>query len=291
MIEKIASLAADEASSVLAASAPDTGESQTVFNRPFFHVKPFTKGVHLSQVYSSGLEFAHVNAAGDQVTPLAFCKDYLHDAVWASVNKKPVSIYGMTYDGKTPELSHDAIRLLLTYARKSDFLDMMDAVEEMINQIEDVLQVKPSRIRPVIGLGEKYSAAAAVVQGSNRWLIAPPMVSFYSLAIRIGCVHKRGTNFMETFDKVVAGSTKGIQSSDQGQLQRALPGIKKILSFGYRRIFHMDIAKNYPPGIDASTLHNSMGICAVSGNSSYGPKTDAFSHWTKKLGEVNTEEV
>ena len=38
----------------------------------------YTSNKRLNQAITSGLEYALVNPDGTQITPFAFCKDYLH---------------------------------------------------------------------------------------------------------------------------------------------------------------------------------------------------------------------
>ena len=63
----------------------------------------FGKNYHTAQIYSKGFEFAFASAKGKgykQACTFVYCKDFLHDAVWAAVNKTKWSVYGFHYDSK-----------------------------------------------------------------------------------------------------------------------------------------------------------------------------------------------
>ena len=97
-------------------------------------------------------------------------------------------------------------------------------------------------------------------EGSRRWISSPPMLSMYSLMIRIGFVHKIGTPFMQTLEDVKSGKTKPYQQRDKMWLKSVDMGIKKIMRVGDRKIFHKEIELNYPEDMKIETIHNRLGI-------------------------------
>lgn len=61
----------------------------------------FGKNYHTAQIYSKGFEFAFmsdIDGTYQQACTFVYCKDFLHDAVWAMVNKTKWSIYSFKYD-------------------------------------------------------------------------------------------------------------------------------------------------------------------------------------------------
>ena len=77
------------------------------------HIKTwFGDTNYLEQIYESGLEYAYVNASGEQCHQFAFCKDFLQDAMWATLNKTKTTIYNFKYGyGDNPPLDLEKMRL------------------------------------------------------------------------------------------------------------------------------------------------------------------------------------
>ena len=60
----------------------------------------FGENYDTNQIYTTGIEFAFVGRKDKkwkQATTFVFCKDFLHDAVWAQVNQKPILVHGFQY--------------------------------------------------------------------------------------------------------------------------------------------------------------------------------------------------
>jgi adenosine/AMP kinase len=96
--------------------------------------------------------------------------------------------------------------------------------------------------------------------------------------LRVGFVHKPGTDFMVTLRGVGSGKIPAYQTNDQHQVSQALKGIEKILKMGYRKFFFIDTQKNYPAKVPISTMHNSAGICGFAS----GATQNVCKYWTRK---------
>jgi len=109
-------------------------------------------------------------------------------------------------------------------------------------------------------------------------MLSPPMLSMYSLLLRVGFCHKKGKPYTDTIKRIVKGEVKPYQREDAGQLEEAKSGIDRIMKYGYARIFYNDPKKNYP-NKDTYSIHDCSGICAfASGESKHISK-----HWHRKL--------
>lgn len=223
-------------------------------------IKWLEKNNYLSQVYSSGLEFCFIND-GKQVCQFVTCKDFLQDAIMAFVQKTKIQIYGFSYDSAN-DIPIYLKKTTLAIANSSDkeFRDKIPSILNLLNQIEKKLRLNPTIITEVSNPKDKYkSGGVFVLESSPRWQLSPPMLSFYTLAIRAGASHTVGEDFQSTFEKLSKGEIKSYQRDDGSLLGSAKKGIDKILKNGYAKIFYKDLEKNYP-NIPTNTMHNYGGI-------------------------------
>lgn len=227
----------------------------------------------LSQISNTGLEYAFVSTDYRQIHQLVWCKDFLQDAVYGMVNNKRVSIYGFSYDPSVDAPLHmESTRLLLASRRDKTFKKKIFNSLEFINKIEKSLKMTPTQIEQCMNPPAHYkSARVYIFDGSKRWMKAPPMISLYSLLIRVGLVHEPGDTFKKTLDAVRTGDRAPYYSYDKGFLVNAKKALDLILKNGDRKIFHPDIRKNYPESIGSTdTVHNSFGIVGfASGSTKY----------------------
>lgn len=218
---------------------------------------------NLSQIYSRGLEMCFISKDLEQSTAFVLCKDFLHDALMAQLNQKNISIYGFKYDcGKNKPIDTENVRICVVNSNNKDFRTRIKACVNFLNQIESEMELKPTKIFEVENPPAKYANGAFMFEGSGRWLIAPPMLSLFTLLIRVGFKHKIGWSWRRTVQDAIknmdnSAGTSG--SSDGDYLSNALNGIDKILTHGYANIFDKEIKKNYP-NLDASQLHDAFGI-------------------------------
>lgn len=213
------------------------------------------------QIYSKGMEFAFLSANNEQCNQFVWCKDFLQDMIYATLHKKWVDIYQFKFSPYTDPLpSLEKIKLLVANANDSKLGKKVHNSLDMLNQVEDRLGIKRSILRECWLPPESYKKGGVwMFEGSKRWLNAPPMLSLYSLLIRVGCVHTVGENFEKTIDEIISGNIKPYQKKDALWLKHAKPGIEKILRIGDRRIFYRSIKDNYP-NLDIDVIHNQLGI-------------------------------
>lgn len=219
---------------------------------------------HISQIYSSGLEFAFATKT-EQCTDFVFCKDFLHDCVYAKLHGKKINPYSFNYDPKKNPIDLDNAYLLVTNSSDPKMKEKIDNCQDFLNQIEKKLRLFRTRILKCRNAPVSYKKCGVYMfYGSKMWLNSPPMLSLYSLFIRVGFCHTKGEDFMQTIEKVRSGKKAPYQTSDASFLNNAKEGIDRILKLGYRKFFYKDIAKNYPADVDISTLHNYFGIVGFS---------------------------
>lgn len=217
------------------------------------------------QIYSKGMEFALVSQDYKQCNPFVWCKDFLQDVVFASLHKKWIDIYDFQYSPNTdPEPCLDKIRLLIANAHDSKLRSKIPNILDILHQVEDKLEIKHSLARECGLPPENYKKGGVwMFEGSKRWIKSPPMLSLYTLLIRVGCVHEIGVRFEKTLANIIAGEQKPYQKKDSLWLKHAMMGIEKVIRIGDRKIFHRDIKDNYP-NLDIDVIHNQLGIAGFS---------------------------
>jgi hypothetical protein len=237
----------------------------------------------IGQIYSNGLEFA-VASPREQCSHFIYCKDFLHDAVWANLYNTAVEIHGFKYDPKVSPIDVEDLTRVLVANESDEFFDKkIPNCLEFLNKVEKHLHLKRTVAYQCENPPEDYLPGGVfLLEGSQRWMSAPPMLSMYTMFIRCGFVHKTGDDFMTTLNKIATGETPPYQGNDESFVKSSLPGIKAIMSLGYRKVFYKDMKRNYPQNITTSTLHHDCGIRAYSWG--YTKNTVPYWHRDALLG-------
>jgi hypothetical protein len=187
----------------------------------------------ISQVYSTGLEYAFLSHDYKQQLPWVYCKDFLHDAIFSLLHNTHLSLFGYTYNpNQDPKPNLRRMRLMVANASDKNFGDKIPAAIDFVNQVEKVMKVPSmSRVFSCPNPPKRYANCGVYLfSGSGKWLLAPPMVSMYTLMVRSGFAHTTGESYKETIDKIINGKIPGYQSSDAHQLKQGLPGIEGFIS-------------------------------------------------------------
>ncbi len=241
------------------------------------NVEWHNKTRHLIQDSSDGLEYAFVTKDYRQVHQLVWCKDFLNDVIYGFLNNKRASIWGFSYDPqKHMPIDLECTRLLLTSKRDWDFRKNILKSLAFINAIEKELQMTPTKIEECYEPPRHYRRSGVFIfSGSKRWMKAPPMISLYTLLIRVGLGHDVNQPWFQTMDDIRSGFMEPYYEEDLGILLNGQAGIERILKYGDRRLFHRDIRKNYPRWVGTDTIHNDCGIVGFSSDMT----ADYCPHW------------
>ena len=136
---------------------------------------------------------------------------------------------------------------------------------DFLHQIESQLKIVKTKVRECASPPMKYAAGGVwLLEGSKRWMKSPPMISLYTMLIRVGFSHTVGNSFWDTINGICNCSVVPYQSEDRDRLTNSLKGIKRILAEGDRKIFTGDIKRNYPKGLRIQDMHDNLGICSFS---------------------------
>jgi hypothetical protein len=240
----------------------------------------WTKDWGLNEIYSGGLQMAlcsppDENGKHKKATTFVTCKDFFQDAVQATHLNHKADIFSFEYDpANAPPLSFDRTRILVANNIDKDFESKIEGVVDFLNQFEKRIHLIRTKAYKCDPTPDKFKKSGGVYlfEGSGRWMIAPPMISLYTLLIRCGFAHKKGEDFDKTCKGIMNGTIKTIGGKgdrhsgcyDDHYLKDAQPGIKALLEHGYSRLFYKDAARNFPKEIDIDTMHNCCGIVGYS---------------------------
>jgi len=225
----------------------------------------------LCEIYSTGFQLAFVSDKLEQCHPWVLCKDFLTDVVWASLHKKPVSIYGFKYNPETNPLPCTSeIRMLVRNKQLSNdkFDKQIEQSLKFINVVERKLKFIPSRIDKV-DMGQAHSIW--MFTSDKRWIHASPLLSMYSLFLRIGCFYDGDGKLNEAIKQFKMAKETDNQTVDKLRINDItyLKQSRKlrllILKHGLS-IFKPTIVENYPANVDVGTIHNGWGIVNAPGN-------------------------
>ncbi len=226
------------------------------------------KSGHLAQIYQTGLEYALCNAELEQCHDFVLCKDFIQDAIYSHLHGGIASIYGFTYDPKKhPKLSLDRLRLLVVNSNDSKFTEKIPNVLDFLNQFAKKLKMKATGAYLVSNPPSRYKNGCWLIDASGMWNNAPVLVSMFTLLLRVGFIHKKDNDCMDTIKQLVDGKIKPYQNNDRSYVQQGMKGIENIVKWGYRKFFYIETEKNYPKNTNIGTMHNQTGIVAFASGS------------------------
>lgn len=161
----------------------------------------------MSEIYQqTGMQFAFLSPEKDgvfeQCHPFVLCRDFLHDAVKAHINKNKWQIFGFNYEyGKNPPIDMSCMRMLVRKkiftARPKDLRkiskeckdnikkfekDMSDGLQ-LLNYYEDLGNISISTMEET---KDTNGNPVFIFAGSPIWMKAPYLVSLYTFLIRLG---------------------------------------------------------------------------------------------------------
>jgi hypothetical protein len=218
------------------------------------------------QIYAKGLEYALVSDNYEQCHEFVWCKDFLHDVYYSTINNKEFNLYKFSYCPQhMPKPCLKEARILLTNGKDKNFSSKIPAVCEFINQIEDELGIKKTTARICSNPPSGYTKAGVFIfKGDRRWIVAPSMLSLYALLLRIGFVHKRGTSYKETLEALKKRKLMPYQSKDVYWFKCSEMAFDEILEKSDKYLFSRNFNDNYPKNLSMDSIHNKLGIIAFS---------------------------
>ena len=234
-------------------------------------VKPATTSVvlgkdyHTAQIYSTGVEFAMVGRVAKkwkQATTFVYCKDFLHDAIWAMLHKTPVSIYDFTFNPPGSKLPKEPKKGTsewygwnATYQKFGPEAATKADVDVPVHMARTSLLFRDTNLKGASGTktfhehregaldfirqvdkqmgftpseicvvkGKRGAPPTWLVLGDKRWMHAPTLLSLYSILIRVGYYHNAGGNYMRTLEMMKAGEL-GVKGDEDDDMGESAAG-------------------------------------------------------------------
>ena len=160
----------------------------------------------MSEIYQqTGMQFAFLSPEKDgfrQCHPFVLCRDFLHDAVKAHLNKNRWQIYGFEYEyEKYPPLDMSCMRVLvrkkILTSRPKDLRKiskpLKDSIRKFKRDMDDGLQLlnyyEDVGGLPISTMDETKDPnknSVFIFTGSPVWMTASYLVSLYTFLIRLG---------------------------------------------------------------------------------------------------------
>jgi len=153
----------------------------------------FKGGKSVAEIYQQvQIQFAFLSSTKDgdrQCHDFIKCRDFLHDAVKAHLNKNNWEIYGFEYKhGINPPISMETMNMLVRRQSKnkehvSEFRKMMDYSLKLIHHYEKMMGVQKSEITDT---KDANGNPVSIFVGDPMWVSSPFLVSAYTYLIRMG---------------------------------------------------------------------------------------------------------
>ena len=233
-------------------------------------IKWFKSTGGLSEIYQQNkIQFSFLSSPKDgykQCHPWVLCRDFLHDAVKAEINKNTQKIYGFIFaSGSNPPVDLEKMRMLIRHQnvkKAIDYQDRVDRALELIHRFEKIGDLGKSKVMWI----EKADTNTPVwlFTGEKEWVRSPFMVSLYSYLIRLG-----------TYDKLVYDEKKPtsailkdtvdknpkVTDNDINYLRKHFNKLEKIMTH-HKELFYEknDLDDRYTKTLDINIFHNYSGI-------------------------------
>jgi hypothetical protein len=214
---------------------------------------------------ATGLEYALVSDKMEQATDFTRNPMHLLEAMWGSIQKEKIESDGFKYNPKIhPEIRKNKVAILIANPKDKEFSLRIPGVVNFINQIEYDFSMPPTVARgcydPPTGYNEVW-----YIEGSQRWVNAPPMLSFYMLCIAMGLVHEPGALFRETIEAIKGRKLHPYNIEDLTTWEHSEQIIERILDRGDRHVFYREITANYPRRLPIGALQEGKTDLSLDG--------------------------
>jgi hypothetical protein len=187
---------------------------------------------NLNQIYGSGIEMCFVVRNGvsfKQVHPWVLCKDYLNDIVWANINSKKANIYGLEYDPNTSEkISLDKILVAVRDPTNlKDFYTTRSRAGGLLKAFESKHGFDKTKVfRATVELKKSFNKSyrytnsqMCVYESDKRWMLSVPLLSLYTLLLRIGTLYNSKMSLEEFYKYIKANFIKISYSQQQNDIR------------------------------------------------------------------------
>ena len=236
---------------------------------PKLKIKRYPEENELSEIYQKvDIRFSFLSSPANgckQCHQLAKCRDFLHDAVNAEVNKDKSSIYGFVYrSGKNPPIDLRRMRMLVMKGKEKveEFDSSMKKAKILLQHYERLANWRKSRLLKVDG-----EPNMRLFVGPLNWMKCSFLVSMYTLLIRLGAkdIGKFGSNeeLVAIYRKIKELDSSG-SDNDVIYLRNCFDKLDLVVKYA-PSLFSKRTADNYPSKtkVDLKYFHNCGGILSL----------------------------
>lgn len=237
-----------------------------------------TKESSSAQIYSSGMQFAFMSENGSNCNEFVYCKDFFNDMIWSQRNGKPSSIYGFSYSPKSKnQVDLECTRMVISNKADKNFSSYADTVRDLLDKASLKLGFDPTFKVVAVEPKDQYVGGFIYVEADKRWMHATPILSLFTLLLRVGPVHSLKNSFEDTIEGIIAGKIKPYGGNDVSYLKNGLNGIKSLVDSKCGP-FVDDPLRYYPEDHSIGIIHNA-GIVAFSNYVSNAKIAPAIKTW------------
>ncbi len=231
----------------------------------------------MAEIYQQvQMQFAFLSSSEDgnkQCHPFVLCRDFLHDAVKAHLNKNKWQIHGFTYEfGKYPAICMDNMLMLVRRSlagmnkkqqddASNEFNTAIKRGLKLLHHYEKTAKLPKSTIEEV---EDNLKNPVILFTGDPIWMSNTFLISMYTYLIRMGAkeiTFSSNKALMEEYQRVLKEFQKtGKSDNDITYLRDAWNKLDIVAK--YRKdLFGDDVHEMFFDNkIPSSTFHNYCGI-------------------------------
>lgn len=255
----------------------------------------FSSGKGVSEIYQQvNIQFAFLSSPKDgdkQCHDFIKCRDFLHDAVKAHLNKNFWKIYGFEYEyGKNPPICMEAMNMLVRRQIGSgerskvvkDFRNIMKYSLTLLHHYERIMRVSKTK---VVNTEDEQENPVVIFTGDPVWVSSPFLVSAYTYLIRMGAKKikfKSNKNLISEYGKIVK---KGLSDNDSIYLVDIWNKLDIVLS-NMDKLFSKEAVDPiyFDKKVSNNQFHNNCGIQSLCGFIS--PNTETHDVIKNEMGKL-----
>lgn len=233
--------------------------------------------------------FAWASKNNEQASQYHTCRDRLTICARAGLHNMNYSSYRTTL---MPPMCFDETRLLITapYEKiQKHFLDTgMAKLLELLHSAE--YQMGLDRKTEIFKVSNenchiKSNGGAYLLVADSLWMRSTPMISMYTLLVRISPAHNLGDHILKTLENCTTSPNSLLSECDTLHVTQSLDGMKRVLRYG-EKIWHPTPQENYPSNVSYTAIETS----GIKGFTAKTCQIPAAKYWYRDLDVDESKE-